>query len=162
MAKFNFRLEAVENLKKQSEQKALEELSHYQRIFMEKLELKQEIMDKKKNAFAAKNELLSKDANINEIRGYDDYITGLNVQIIKADQAIIRTRRFLEQAMKQYVQKRKEKMMLEKLHEKDFVEFKQEQARLLQKQLDDLISVRARLNHGPLDDIELNEEEESA
>lgn len=155
MAKFQFKLEAVEMLKKQNEQKALEELGQYQRNFQEKIDAKRMLQEKKQKAFVSKNELLSRDAGVVEIRGIEDYISGLNQQLQRADQAIVRARRFLEQAMRQYIQARKEKKMIDRLHEKELEAFRLEQAKLEQKKIDDLISVRARLNNGPIE----NEEE---
>ncbi len=157
MAKFKFKLDSVERVRLQTEQKKLEELSLCQRTYQEKIAHKKAILGKKQNAFVSKNELVSKDASINEIRLLEDYIVGLNHQVIRADQAIIRSRRFLDQAMRHYILARRERMMIDRLKEKAMEEFKISEARLEQKNLDDLITMRSRLNHGPL-----NEEEEIA
>jgi flagellar biosynthesis chaperone FliJ len=45
-------------------------------------------------------------------------------------------------------------MMIDRLKEKALEEFKLEQSRLEQRKLDDLITMRARLNHGPIDSEE--------
>jgi len=154
MAKFKFQLESVEEVKLQKEQKMLEELSTAQRDYLSKINAKKELLAKKQVAFAEKNELLSRDASINEIRLSEDHIVGINVKIQKADQAIVRSRRFLDQAMRNYINSRKERMMMDRLREKAFEEFKIEQSRLEQRKLDDLITMRARLNHGPIDSEE--------
>jgi flagellar FliJ protein len=151
MAKFKFQLESVEKVRTQKEQAMLEALSESQRGYLEKITAKRELLNKKQAAFEQKNELASRDASINEIRLSEDYITGLKHHIQRADQAIIRARRFLEQAMRNYIQARKERMMIDRLKEKAFEEFKVAQARLDQKNLDDLITMRARLNHGPIE-----------
>jgi flagellar FliJ protein len=150
MAKFKFHLEAVEKVRTQKEQKMLEELSLCQRVYQEKIRVKRELLDKKQVSFASKNELVSRDSSINEIRLLEDYIDGLKHQLIRADQAIVRSRRFLDQAMRNYILARRERMMIDRLKEKALEEFKLEQSRLEQKNLDDLITMRARLNHGPL------------
>ncbi len=155
MAKFKFKLEAVEMIRTQKEQKMLEELSHAQRVYQQKIDDKKAVLAKKQDSFVKKNELVSRDASINEIRLLEDYIIGLNQSIIRADQAIIRARRFLDQGMRNYILARRERMMVDQLKDKAKEEFRIEQARLEQKQLDDLITMRARLNHGPID----NEEE---
>ncbi len=151
MAKFQFQLQTVEKVRIQKEQKMLEELSIYQGKYQEKIQNKKILLSKKQDSFIKKNELVSRDASINEIRIQEDYITGLKQHIIRADQEIIRARRFLEQAMRHYIHARRERMMLDRLKEKAQAEFKIEQSRLEQKQLDDLITMRARLNHGPID-----------
>ena len=151
MAKFNFQLQTVEKVRVQKEQKMLEELSVSQGKYQEKIANKKSLLNKKQDSFVRKNELASRDASINEIRLIEDYIVGLKSNIIKADQEIIRARRFLEQAMRQYIHARRERMMIDRLKEKAMTEFKVEQSRLEQKQLDDLITMRARLNHGPID-----------
>jgi flagellar FliJ protein len=150
MAKFKFHLEAVEKVRTQKEQKMLEELSLCQRVYQEKIQIKRNLLAKKQESFASKNELASRDSSINEIRLVEDYIEGLKHQLIRADQAIVRSRRFLDQAMKNYILARRERMMIDRLKEKALEEFRLEQARLEQKGLDDLITMRARLNHGPL------------
>ncbi len=157
MAKFKFKLEAVEKVRIQKEQKMLEELSISQRNYHEKITAKRDLLEKKQGAFSQKNELASRDSSINEIRLQEDYITGLKVQIQRADQSIIRARRFLDQAMRGFILARRERMMIDRLKEKELETFKLEQSRLEQKILDDLMTMRARLNHGPL-----SEEEESA
>ncbi len=154
MAKFKFQLESVEKVRLQKEQKMLEALSESQRDYLARIQAKRDLLGKKQNAFEKKNELVSRDASINEIRLSEDYIIGLNAMIIKADQAIIRARRFLDQAMRNYIHARKERMMIDRLKEKAFDEFKVEQSRLEQRRLDDLITMRARLNHGPIDSEE--------
>ena len=106
-------------------------------------------MSKKQQAFENKNALSDRSATINDIRLVESYIDGLKYHLIRADQAIIRSRRFLEQAMKHYIQSRKERMMIDRLREKAFEEFKVEQARLDQIQLDDLSTMRARLKSAP-------------
>ena len=151
MAKFNFKLDAVEKVRTQKEQKMLEELSTAQRNYQQKIEEKKAVLSKKQVAFKSKNELATRDANVNEIRLLEDYITGLNQQIVRADQAIVRSRRFLDQAMRNYIISRRERMMVDQLKEKALAEFKIEQYRLEQKRLDDLITMRSRLNHGPID-----------
>ncbi|MBU6154116.1 MAG: flagellar FliJ family protein [Bdellovibrionales bacterium] len=151
MAKFKFQLESVEKVRLQKEQKMLEALSESQRDYLSRIQTKRELLTKKQIAFEKKNELLSSDASINEIRLSEDHISGLNSQIVKADQAIVRARRFLDQAMRNYIGARKERMMIDRLKEKALEEFKIEQSRLEQKNLNDLITMRARLNHGPID-----------
>jgi flagellar FliJ protein len=152
MAKFKFQLETVEKVRTQKEQKMLEELSLSQRAYQEKIAQKRDLLNKKQNMFLQKNEMMSRDASVNDIRTVEDYIVGLKQQIIRADQAIIRSRRFLDQAMRHYILARRERMMIDRLKEKALEEFKLEQSRLEQKQLDDLITMRARLNHGPITD----------
>jgi len=154
MAKFKFQLEAVEKVRTQKEQKMLEELAVSQRAYQAKIDEKKNLLNKKQEAFIQSNELVSKDASINDIRILDEYIVGLKQQIIRADQAIVRSRRFVDQAMRHYLAARRELKMVDKLKEHAFEEFKIEQNRDEQKQLDDLITMRARLNHGPIQDEE--------
>ena len=151
MAKFKFQLEAVEKIRAQKEQKMLEELSAAQRNYQEKISDKKAILEKRQQAFLQKTELASRDASINEIRLLDEYLVGLKFQLTRADQAIVRSRRFLDQGMRNYISARRERMMIDQLKEKALVEFKIEQGRLEQKNLDDLITMRSRLNHGPIE-----------
>jgi flagellar FliJ protein len=145
MAKFKFQLEAVEKIRTQAEQKALEALSVQQRNYQEKVGAKNDLLKKKSSAFSAKNEMLSRDSSVNEIRLQEEHITGLNYQLVRADQAIVRARRFLEQSMREYIKARRERQMIDRLKEKAKEEFKKNQNRLEQKQLDDLVTMRTRL-----------------
>jgi flagellar export protein FliJ len=129
----------------------LEELASSQRNYQQRISEKKALLAKKQESFVRKNELLSRDASINEIRLIEEYITGIKQQIIRADQAIIRSRRFVDQDMRKYIAARKERMMVDRLKEKAMEEFNLEQSRIEQKKLDDLITMRARLNHGPID-----------
>jgi flagellar FliJ protein len=158
MAKFKFKLETVEKVRLQKEQKMLEELSLCQRAYQEKINAKRELLVRKEEAFTSKNELSSRGASINEVRLAEDFITGIKHRIIRADQAIVRSRRFLDQAMKNYILARRERMMIDRLKEKAFEEFKLARARSEQKALDDLITMRARIASG----LPGVEEEESA
>ena len=146
MAKFKFALEAVERVRIQKEQGALEEMSHFQRVYQEKIAIKKNILEKKQGAFEQRNALCSGESSVREIRIVDEYIEGLKQSLVRADQAIIRARRFLEQAMKKYILARRERMMIDRLKEKALEEFKLEQSRVEQKQLDDLVTMRMRLN----------------
>jgi flagellar biosynthesis chaperone FliJ len=53
--------------------------------------------------------------------------------------------------MKNYIVARKERMMIDRLKEKALEDFKIEESRLQQRRLDDLITMRSRLNHGPIE-----------
>lgn len=154
MAKFKFQLEAVEKVRIQAEEKALETMSIQQKIYQEKINYKKELIAKKSNAFLAKNEMLTRDSNVNEIRLQEEYISGINQRLLRADQAIVRARRFLEQAMREYIKARKERKMVDRIKEKAVETFKINQNRLEQKNIDDLISMRSRLNHALIDQEE--------
>ncbi|NDG85619.1 MAG: flagellar export protein FliJ, partial [Proteobacteria bacterium] len=157
MAKFKFQLESVEKVRKMKEQKMLEALSESQRAYLEKINIKRDLLAKKQTAFDGKNGLSGQSTNVNEIRLFEDFIEGLKLRIQRADQAIIRARRFLDQAMRNYIQARKERMMIDRLREKAYEEFRLGQSRLEQKVLDDLMTMRARMNPTPV-----KGEEESA
>ncbi len=147
MAKFKFSLAAVERVRIQKEQMALEEMSSYQRIYQEKIAAKKDLLDKKQKAFEEKNSLSAQASSIIKFQLVEEYIDGLKQHIIRADQAIIRARRFLDQAMRKYILARRERKMIDRLKEKALEAFKLEQARAEQKQLDDLVTMRSRLSH---------------
>ncbi len=129
-------------------------MSIQQKIYQEKINYKKELITKKSNAFLAKNEMLTRDSNVNEIRLQEEYISGINQRLLRADQAIVRARRFLEQAMREYIKARKERKMVDRIKEKAVETFKINQNRLEQKNMDDLISMRSRLNHALIDQEE--------
>jgi flagellar FliJ protein len=149
MAKFKFELESVEKVRKMKEQKMLEALSESQRVYLEKINAKRDLISEKEAAFERKNSLSGTVTTVNEIRLSEDFIEGLKARIQRADQAIIRARRFLDQAMRNYIHARKERMMIDRLREKALEEFRIGQSRLEQKVLDDLMTMRARMKQDP-------------
>lgn len=148
MAKFKFHLESVEKVRIQKEQRMLQELAQAQRVYQEKISVKRDLLNKKKDAISAKNNLHQAVMNVQSIALSEDYIEGLKYHLIRADQAILRARRFLDQAMRNYIVSRRERMMIDRLKEKALEEYKKEQSKKAQKQLDDLMVMRDRMKSG--------------
>ncbi len=146
MKKFKFSLEAVEKVRIQKEQDALSELARVQAVYQQKINEKSALVEKKRLGMELSRLVSGKQTTIEAYRIQELHLQGLNLQILRSDQAIVRTRRFLDQALRNVIKSRRELRMIEKLKEKAIEEYKQERSKKDQKDLDDLISMRAHLS----------------
>jgi len=145
MARFRFRLETVERVRKISEEQAMQELARRQNAFQQAIQAKEATIDARNNALIGREKLSEKVSKPADYQMMNQFLAGLSYQIVRADHVIVRARRFLNQAFRVYLNARKSRMMIDRLKERDLESFKKEQGRLAQKELDDLISMRSRL-----------------
>jgi flagellar protein FliJ len=142
MAKYRFPLEAVERVRKIAEEQALQEMASYQQKFQQAIQHKKDLLSNREAQLSRRENLSLESVKPADYALVESHIRGIEQQLIKADQAIVRARRFLEQAMRAYIKARKEKSMMDKLRERSLAQWKVEQARLEQKQIDDMVSTR--------------------
>lgn len=74
----------------------------------------------------------------------NDYIVGTRQRIVQAEQGILRARRGVEKALRSYLAAKRQTRTIEILKEKASAEFRKEQGRREQRELDDLSVMRAR------------------
>lgn len=142
MAKFRFNLDAVERVRKIAEEQALQEMASYQQKYQAAIQVKKDLIQKRENALSRRENLGVEVVSSTDYALMESHLRGIEAQMIRADQNIVRARRFLEQSMRAYIKARKEKSMIDKLHEKALANWKIEQSRKEQKQIDDLVSSR--------------------
>lgn len=145
MAKFRFKLEALEKVRKTKEQEALRGLSSAQTAYHAATSHKSNLIGVLEQALAHREGICDSPVTSHEIALATDHITGTKQRIIQADQAILRARRGVEKALRIYLVARRQMRMMEVLREKAFEEFKRAQAKKQQRELDDLYVMRARM-----------------
>lgn len=151
MAKFQFKLDAVLKVRKVTEDKALQEMALYQSKFQAAIQVKKDLISLRDKTLVAREELSNVSCTPVDYQILHTRLLGIQKEMLRADQSIVRTRRFLEQAIRAYIKARKEKLMIERLQEKAFADWKIEQSKLEQKRIDDMISSRHAVEHGLLD-----------
>ncbi|MGK5081691.1 flagellar export protein FliJ [Bdellovibrionota bacterium FG-1] len=145
MAKFHFRLATVLEVRKRREQDTLIALGAAQRAYQQSIADKISIEKELELALIRREKLGTDAVPALLFRVEQDFITGTKQRIIRAEQGIIRANRGVEKALRVYIFARKQTRMIEVLEEKDRREYRLRQARKEQKEMEELIVMRARL-----------------
>jgi flagellar FliJ protein len=74
-----------------------------------------------------------------------DFIAGQKIRIVQAEVAIQRSKRAVEKALRNYLHAKRQTRVIEMIREKRFAEYKLERAKHLQKEMDDVSTMRNRL-----------------
>jgi len=143
--KFRFRLDAVERVRRAKEQEALRGLAAAQMKYQEALKHKQTLMEETLDALKRREELAGKSQPVLAYQLENEFINGNKMRILQADQAIFRSRKFVEKALKEVILAKRAVKAIEKLREKAFAEFKIEMRKKEQKDLEELYVSRQRI-----------------
>ena len=143
MKRFQFKLEALLTIREQQVHEALRILAETQRNLMSKQERKNSLENQLKNAALRRELLGNKISSIQEYRIEDALIQGNRKRIEFSDRAIIRAKKWVNQAMSQYLVARRRKTIIEKLKDKAKEDYKMELRKFEQKQLDDIYVMRS-------------------
>jgi flagellar FliJ protein len=150
MRKFRFQFEAVLKVRKSREQDALAALGAAQRAYQLELARKQELQMRLGESLGRREGLGQETTPVLAFQIEQAFINGTKQRIIQADQAIVRASRGVERALRAYLGARRQTRMIEMLEEKAFAEYRRERARKEQRDLDELMVMRARLaDHSP-------------
>ena len=145
MKKFRFKLQTVLELRKNREEGALRVLGEAQQEFQRAIDRKTKLLADLDASLLRREGLgASRVTDIRAFRLEQDFINGQKQRIVQADQGILRAKRGVEKALRAYLYARRQTRMLEVLYDKDHQEFKKQQRRQEQKQLDELSVMRAR------------------
>lgn len=149
MKKFNFQFQTLEKVRRTREDEALRALSEAQRAYAAAQEQKNAQLRALESSLVRREEMGGRGAGFAmaafAFQLENDFIGGTKQRIVQADQAILRARRGVERALRNYIQARRQTRMIELLREKAYGEFKTAKAKHEQKQLDDLTIMRTRL-----------------
>lgn len=145
MARFRFRFSTVLDVRKQREQDALTALGSAQRAYQQAVARKHELQQLLQASLARRESLGGEATPVLAFQLEQSFINGTKQRIIQSDQAIVRASRVVEKSLRAYLAARKQTRMIETLEEKDRREFKLEQAKKEQKQMDEMVILRARL-----------------
>ena len=142
MRKFQFRFQAVLQERKRREEEALVSLATAQRNHQAELSRKAELVAGLAEAHHRLSTLAHMPVRIEAFWAEQDYIAGTQQRIVQADQAILRTYRYLEKEMRSYLLCKRRTRAMEILQDKALLEFKKEVSKHEAKELDDLNSMR--------------------
>jgi len=142
MRKFHFRFEAVEKLRKNQEQRALQEFAASQREYFACVRAKENLLNELENALVTREKLADNWTSASLYQLQDSYIFGVKRSIGRSEQAIIKAHKKLQKAMKTFLDARRNLKKIEHLKEKDLLNYKQERTKYEQKRLDELTTMR--------------------
>jgi flagellar export protein FliJ len=144
MQKFQFKLKALEKIRKSEQRSALQALAQVQSkkqvIVQEKQSLIQQI-----HAGLERREILgTQTSNSSAFRTEDDFIIGNKYRLLHADHRLNRIERELRQKMSVYLECRKKLKMVEKLRERAWKRYQDWLEKQEQKEADEMNIMRAR------------------
>jgi flagellar protein FliJ len=145
MRRFRFKLATVETYRKNLENDALRVLAEAQKGLQNAKNKKAELMKNLVDSLERREGLAAHSVTSTDYQLEEDFIKGTKHRIIQSEVAIRKAQKVVEKAMAGYLQARKQTRMMEVLREKAFEEFKKEQNKLEQKQLDDLYIMRSAI-----------------
>jgi flagellar FliJ protein len=146
MKKFKFKLASVLDIRKKKEQDALVSLAAAQKAYQDALERKQNLIRANGTAFDRRQVLSNQGGPALGFQLEQNFIEGNKKRILQSEQAISRCARGVEKALRVYLFARKQTKMIEVLEENERKNFTQEQKRKEQKQLEELVTMRARFS----------------
>ncbi|MCM0605703.1 MAG: flagellar FliJ family protein [Xanthomonadaceae bacterium] len=147
MKRFQFKLEALLTIRERQVQEAMRILAETQRNLMNEVDRKNSLKNDLERAAIRREKLSEKIVGVQEYRIEDLLIQGNRKRIEFAERAIIRAKKWVNQAMAQYLAARQRKSVIDKLKEKAKDQFKTEVRKYEQKQLDDLYVMRSSQRH---------------
>jgi flagellar export protein FliJ len=116
-----------------------------QRAYQAAISHKNKLLSDLAEALVRRENLGQKPVGIVAFKTEQDFIVGTKQRALQADQRILRARRSVEKALRTYMAARQQTRMVEVLREKAFADWRKEQAKKEQRQLDELYVMRARM-----------------
>lgn len=143
MARFRFKLESVESVRRAREQEALRGLANAQRAFQAAVDRREAVHAKLQSALIEREQVASNGAMPRDLALAEIYVAGTKQRLLQSDHGIYKARKGIEKALRVYLQARRQTRAIEILREKAFADWKLEQRRREQKLLDDIVVSRA-------------------
>lgn len=143
MKRFRFRLQAVEQVRRNDELIALRGLATAQRALQREIQAKNDLVAVLTKTAERRQALSDRPVVAAEYAIHEARILGTKKRILAAGYAIRRAKKAVEQALAIVLVKRRALRAIEVLKEKAFEEFKRERIRYEAKQLDDLNVMRS-------------------
>lgn len=143
MKRFQFRLSTVERIRKDEERRALQGVGASRQRLDQAKKFKLKLQIARNQALSRQERLSVKGARVEEFFIEDRFIRGQEKRIEHAELSIQKAIRALEKSVRIYQFTRRRLMQIEKLHEKARVEFERALKRHEEKELRDLLVMRA-------------------
>lgn len=144
--KFRFKLESVEKVRRSKEQEFMRALAVAQSRYHQALNFKMQLLSSLEKSLIRREELANSAQSILAYQVENEFISGTKQRIMQADQFILKAKKNVEKALKEYLAARRQTRAIEVLREKAFEEFKIESRKREQKELDDLYVMRSRFS----------------
>jgi len=146
MAKFVFKLQPLLNVKQQMEDNLKNELGKAIKQLEKEKAVLAEIEDEKSRCIAEFNEKAGRGISVKTMRDYNVYILHLSERILLQKENVKLASNNVDKIREELLKIIKEREILEKLKEKKFAEFLEEQLKEEQKINDEIVSYKCASN----------------
>lgn len=143
MKKFKFRFQAVEELRIRKEEEAMRAFAEAQELFRAEVGRRNELLGQLEGSMLRRESLANEPTLPANFALEEGFIAGTKQRIIQQEQAIYRAARRVRKAHQEFLAARRERMVIEKLRERELEEYKKAAAKKEQKELDELYVTRA-------------------
>jgi len=144
MKKFKFRYQNISDLRDRQEKKALSEFAQAQKAYRAELEKKATLLENLNKAIQERENLSKLKSEINQYQIIQKFIDGQKVRILQQDQAIFRTGKILEKKYELFLNSRKNKKIMDKLHERELEKHKELEKKHEAKELDFIYTTKSK------------------
>jgi len=141
--KFKFRLQSVEDVRKMRENEQLRVLASAQKKYQDSLTAKAYLLSKLEESLLRREKLSESTTPILVFQVENENITGLKQQLLRADHYILKCKKNVEKALRDFLIARRQTRAIELLREKDFSEYKLSIKKKEAKELEDLYVMRS-------------------
>lgn len=145
MSKFVFRLQAVLDLKYQLENNAKNDLAAASRVLEQEKSSLNDLVNENDSVIAEYNSEVQKAGiTIHTLKEYNSYFSLMKNKILRQKEAVNNAQKIVDIKMEALVKAVQERKILEKLKDKKFREYQQEQLKSEQKLIDEYNSYKYR------------------
>lgn len=142
MARFRFPMENILNMKEKLEEQAKNEYGQAHAKLMSEQEKLDELNDRLETAKQRLKEILYESLSVSEIRNREDAVEIIKMYVMQQLLVVKRCEKEVEVAREKLTEAMKQRKIFEKLREKAFEEFMQEESHKEQKEVDELMSYK--------------------
>lgn len=141
MMQYTYRFGKILDVKEQEKNQTEIAYKESVKVFEEIATKLYELLKKKEDLIVFQQERLAVGSSIDEITHYANFISSLEKTIADVQQKVLQARSKMQWHEQKLLEKNLEVRKFEKMREKDFEAFKEEQNRIETKQLDELSSL---------------------
>ncbi|MFN7685940.1 MAG: flagellar export protein FliJ [Oligoflexia bacterium] len=143
MKRFKFRLEAVQKIRKRNEEEAMRVLADARHRLSELLKHGESLQRAVEAALIRKESLGAEPVSGAAFKIEEDFIAGSKLRIAQLAIRVSKAQRAVEKAMRFFIHARRQLHVIETLREREFEAFKRQVQKREQKEMDDLVTMRA-------------------
>lgn len=144
MAKFNFGMQSILNLRERLEEQKEQEFAKALQILTAAKQLMENLNQQKSGAILKLKDEIGIQIKPIDFQQYSNYIEVIKQKIENQKEAIVQAEKFVEKKRLELIESTKERKMMEELKENEFEEYIEEGKKTEQKQVDEIVSYRFR------------------